>query len=68
MLHMPQLMRQHARQLFLVDLVEQTVAAALAAQGIMIGRAQPPLDNWVRISIGLPEENAIARKAVAELL
>jgi histidinol-phosphate/aromatic aminotransferase/cobyric acid decarboxylase-like protein len=31
-------------------------------------RAQPPLDNWVRISIGLPEENATARKAVAELL
>jgi histidinol-phosphate aminotransferase len=47
---------------------QQTVAAALAAQGILIGRAQPPLDNWVRISIGLPEENAIARKAVAELL
>lgn len=47
---------------------QQTIAAALAAQRIMIGRRQPPLDNWVRISIGLPEENAIARKAVAELL
>jgi histidinol-phosphate aminotransferase len=47
---------------------QQTIAAALAAQNIVIGRAQPPLDNWVRISIGLPEENAIARKAVAELL
>ncbi len=47
---------------------QQKVAAALAAQGILIGRAQPPLDNWVRISIGLPEENAIARKAVADLL
>jgi len=47
---------------------QQTIAAALAAQNIMIGRAQPPLDNWVRISIGLPEENALARKAVAELL
>ena len=47
---------------------QQTIAAALAVQNIAIGRAQPPLDNWVRISIGLPEENAIARKAVAELL
>jgi histidinol-phosphate aminotransferase len=44
------------------------VAAALAAQGIDIGRAHPPLDTWVRISIGLPEDNAIARQAVADLL
>jgi histidinol-phosphate aminotransferase len=46
----------------------QAVATALAAQGIDIGRAYPPLDTWVRISIGLPEDNAIARQAVAELL
>jgi histidinol-phosphate aminotransferase len=47
---------------------QQVIASALAAQNIAIGRPQPPLDNWVRISIGLPEENAIARNAVAELL
>jgi histidinol-phosphate aminotransferase len=47
---------------------QQQMAAALAARGINIGRSHPPLDNWVRISIGLPEENAIARKAVADLL
>jgi histidinol-phosphate aminotransferase len=46
----------------------QVVAAALAAQGIEVGRGYPPLDTWVRISIGLPEENAIARRAVAALL
>ncbi|MCA1454016.1 histidinol-phosphate aminotransferase family protein [Bradyrhizobium sp. BRP22] len=46
----------------------QVVASALAAQGIEIGRSFPPLETWVRISIGLPEENAIARRAVAELL
>lgn len=46
----------------------ETVAAALAAQGIVIGRVQHPLNSWVRISIGLPEENAIARKAVAKIL
>ena len=46
----------------------QAAAAALAAQGIDIGRAYPPLDTWVRISIGLPEHDAIARQAVAGLL
>lgn len=46
---------------------QQTIAAALAAQGIAIGRPQAPLDTWVRISIGRPEENAIARKAIAEI-
>ena len=44
------------------------IAAALAARGIIIGRAQPHFDTWLRISIGLPEDNAIARQAVAELL
>ena len=43
-------------------------AAALAARGIIIGRAQPQFDAWLHISIGLPVENAIARQAVAELL
>ncbi len=46
----------------------QAVAAALAAQGIDIGHAYPPLDTWVRISIGLPEDNASARQAIAGLL
>ena len=44
------------------------VAAALLAKGIEISRAFPPLDHWVRISIGLPEENSMARTAIAELL
>ncbi|MBR0695639.1 histidinol-phosphate aminotransferase family protein [Bradyrhizobium lablabi] len=43
-------------------------AAALRAEGVDIGRAFPPLDSWARISIGLPEENDIARKTVAKLL
>ena len=46
----------------------QVVAAALAAQGIEVGSGYPALDTWVRISIGLPEENEIARRAVAGLL
>jgi histidinol-phosphate aminotransferase len=44
------------------------VMAALRAKGVEVGRAFPPFDRWVRISIGLPEENAMARAAVAELL
>jgi len=44
------------------------VASALAAKGIDIGRRYPPLGTWIRISIGLPEENTIACQAVAELL
>jgi histidinol-phosphate aminotransferase len=44
------------------------IAEAMLAKGIDIGRAFPPLDNWARISIGLPSENAIARAAVVELL
>jgi histidinol-phosphate aminotransferase len=46
----------------------RVVAEALAAQGIEVGRGYPPLDTWVRISIGLPDENAIARRAVADLI
>jgi histidinol-phosphate aminotransferase len=46
----------------------QVIAAALAAQGIDVGRGYPPLDTWVRISIGVPVENTIARRAVAGLL
>jgi histidinol-phosphate aminotransferase len=40
----------------------------LTQGGIEIGRAFPPLDHWVRISIGLPQENALARDAIAGLL
>lgn len=46
----------------------QEFSAALRTSGIDIGRAFPPLERWARISIGLPEENQLAREAVAELL
>jgi histidinol-phosphate aminotransferase len=46
----------------------QEVAAALLAKDIQIGRAFAPYDRWARISIGLPEENGMARKAISELL
>jgi histidinol-phosphate aminotransferase len=44
------------------------VATAMLAKGVDIGRAFPPLEHWARISIGLPDENAIARAAIADLL
>jgi histidinol-phosphate aminotransferase len=47
---------------------QEAVAAALTAQGIDIGRGYPRLETWVRISIGLSNENAIARQAMAALL
>jgi histidinol-phosphate aminotransferase len=47
---------------------QQEIAGALRAKGIDIGRGFPPLDHWARISIGLPEENALARTAVSELM
>src|ERR1700676_1088318 len=43
-------------------------AAALLKEGVAIGHAFPPYDRWARISIGLPQENAIARAAVRKLL
>jgi histidinol-phosphate aminotransferase len=46
----------------------EVVKEALAARGIDIGRAYPQLDTWIRISIGLPEDNAAARQAVTALL
>lgn len=44
------------------------LAAALLERGVRIGRAFPPYDRWLRISIGIPAENAIARRALAEVL
>jgi histidinol-phosphate aminotransferase len=43
-------------------------AAALRHDGIDIGRSFPPYDRWARISVGLPQENALARAAVRKLL
>lgn len=44
------------------------VAAVLRERGVVVGRAFRPYDTWVRISIGLPEENARARTALLDAL
>lgn len=46
----------------------QDVANALRAKGIDIGRTFQPYEQWARISIGLPDENTMARSAIAELI
>jgi histidinol-phosphate aminotransferase len=43
-------------------------AAALMRYGVAIGKAFPPYELWARVSIGLPQENAIARAAVRKSL
>lgn len=47
---------------------QRDVAAALEARGIAIGRDFSPLNDWTRITVGLPEENRAARNALAAFL
>ena len=47
---------------------QKRLAAAMLRQGIDIGRAHPPYDNWARITIGLPEENLRAQAALRDAL
>ena len=46
----------------------KVIAAQLMNEGIEIARVFPLFDHWVRISIGLPEENTRARDAIKNLL
>jgi histidinol-phosphate aminotransferase len=44
------------------------VAAKFKDNGITIGRLFPPYTTWIRITIGLPEENTRARELVRLLV
>jgi len=46
----------------------KVISAQLLKEDIEIARAFPAFDRWVRISIGLPAENARARDAIKKLL
>ena len=50
------------------DRPQADLARALAARGVDIGRAHPPLVDWTRISIGLPQENDLVRTALRTLV
>jgi histidinol-phosphate aminotransferase len=45
----------------------EDVRSQLFDAGIVIGRSFPPLDKWVRITIGTPAENARVIKALEQL-
>ncbi|MET0794771.1 MAG: histidinol-phosphate transaminase [Polyangiaceae bacterium] len=47
---------------------QPALAAALAAEGIDVGRAFPPLLNWTRISLGQPAENQRVQAALRRAL
>jgi histidinol-phosphate aminotransferase len=46
----------------------KTFAEKMEAQGVLIGRPFPPLLDWARISIGLPEEMSICHAALKKIL
>jgi histidinol-phosphate aminotransferase len=43
-------------------------SAKMSLERVAIGKIFPPYDRWARISIGLPTENAIARRALRKIL
>jgi len=47
---------------------QKDLATALLQKGVNIGRTFPPYTDWARITIGLPEENAIAQRQLREVL
>ncbi|MDE1178238.1 MAG: histidinol-phosphate transaminase [Edaphobacter sp.] len=44
------------------------VAARMKEQGVQVARAFSPYSNWVRVTIGTPTENEIARHALRQTL
>ena len=44
------------------------VRKKLEEAGILIGRKFEPYSTWIRISIGLPEENAIVRSIIGQVV
>ena len=46
----------------------QVSTSVLKNAGVLVGRAFPPYDRWIRITIGLPEENRRAQAALRAAL
>jgi histidinol-phosphate aminotransferase len=47
---------------------QEQIAAAMLTHGIVIARAFPPYTTWVRITIGLPNENRAAQLSLKRAL
>lgn len=41
---------------------------AMAERGVKAARAFPPMENWTRLSVGLPEEMAVGHSALPPAL
>lgn len=53
---------------FEVPMAHAAFATRLRERGVEIGRSFPPYDQWVRITIGLPEENTIVREVTKQVV
>jgi histidinol-phosphate aminotransferase len=47
---------------------QELVARAMQDRGVVIGRSFPPYTNWVRITIGRPEENRAAQEGLSAIV
>ena len=46
----------------------QEFVAKMRAEGVLVGRAFPPLLDWARITVGLPEEMEVCHRALRKVL
>jgi histidinol-phosphate aminotransferase len=47
---------------------QELVGRAMQDRGVVIGRSFPPYTNWVRITIGRPEENRVAQEGLSAIV
>jgi histidinol-phosphate aminotransferase len=47
---------------------QELVAGAMRDRGVVIGRSFAPYTNWVRITIGRPEENRVAHEGLSAIV
>lgn len=65
--------REHAEPhgnfvFFRTGMPAQDFIARMRAEGVEVGRPFPPLLDWARVSIGLPEEMAVCHRAMRKVL
>jgi hypothetical protein len=48
--------------------VDAQILCSMQNRGVVIGRSFPPYTNWVRITIGQPEENRVAREGLSAIV
>jgi histidinol-phosphate aminotransferase len=47
---------------------QELIAGAMRDRGVVIGRSFAPYTNWVRITIGRPEENRVAQEGLSAII